>query len=420
MKEEYLHHVFKTKQLGNTFISTKGQQVKILDFGKHNYNAGPDFLECKVKIDNKIWAGQIEFHVKSSDWLKHNHQNDSNYNNVILHFVYEFDMDIQSGKMILPTVELKNIINQKHYGKYQNYINSKNWVACQNDLKPVDEFIIYQQKEKALLNRLERKSNLIIELINQLNGDRKKVLFIQLFKAFGTNVNKTAFEKLGVLFDWKIISKLNKENFKIQAYLFGLAGFLSKNIDDDYFNQLKTEFNYQKKLFDLQTMNFNEWKFSAMRPANFPTVRLAQLSHLLCKNTSPVESLNFEHLKNNLTIQLDEYWEVHYDFGKIGKRKTPNLTPSFIDLLLINVYIPYVFSISRLADDEQQKLTAFEWLEKIKPEKNSIIDKWKKLNIEIKSAFDSQSLIEQKNEFCSKNQCLKCKIGNALLKTGVC
>ena len=417
MKEEYLHHIFKTKQLGKHFISTDHKKVEILDFGIHNYNSGPDFLECKVKIDDKIWAGQIEFHVKSSDWLKHNHQNDSNYNNVILHIVYEYDMDIQSGKMILPTIEVKNIINLNHYNKYQNYINSKNWVACQNDLKLVDEFIIYQQKEKALLNRLERKSNLIIELINQLNGDRKKVFFIQLFKAFGTNVNKLAFEKLGMLFDWKIISKLNKDNFKIQAYLFGLAGFLSQNINDDYFNQLKAEFNYQKKLYGLQTMNKNEWKFSTMRPVNFPTVRLAQLSHLLSKNISPIESSNFEHLKNNLTIQLDEYWEVHYDFGKIGKRKTPNLTSSFIDLLLINVYIPYVFSISRLADDEQQKLITFEWLDKIKPEKNNIIDKWKKLNIEIKSAFDTQALIEQKNEFCSKNQCLKCKIGNALLKS---
>jgi hypothetical protein len=416
MKEEYLHHIFKTKQLGNNFTTTNGERVEIINFGKHNYNSGPDFLECKIKIDDKIWAGQIEFHVKSSDWFKHNHQNDENFNNVILHIVFEYDMNIQSGQMILPTVEIKELINQNHYKKYQNYILSKNWIACQNDLHKIDNFIIYQQKEKAILNRLERKSNHIIELINQFNGDKQKVFFIQLFKAFGTKVNQQAFERLGDLFDWRVPFKLNFESLKIQAYVFGLAGFLDQDIDDVYFLELKNEFRFINQKFQLKKMSINEWKFSNMRPANFPTVRLAQLSQLLVNQNLLSDLHQFESFKNQFNIQLNDYWKIHYNFGKQGKKLTPNITKSFTDLILINVYIPYVFSLARLEDNEILKLSTFDLLELIKPENNGIINKWKKLNIKVESAFDTQALIEQKNEFCSKHKCLNCKIGYKLLR----
>ena len=416
MLEAYLHYLFKTKQLGDRFLTTNHEKVKILNFGKHNHNSGPDFIECKIQIDDKIWAGQIEFHIKSSDWLKHKHQYDENYKNVILHIVFEHDIDIQSGQMILPTVEIKELINQNHYKRYQNYISSKNWIACQNDLHKIDDFIIYQQKEKALLNRLERKSNLIIELINLFKGDKQKVFFIQLFKAFGTKVNQQPFEKLGELFDWRIPAKLNYDSLKIQAYLFGLAGFLDQDTGDDIFLNLKKEFKFIRQKFDLKKMSIKEWRFSTMRPANFPTVRLAQLSQLMVNQNLLSNIHQPKSFKNQFNIQLNDYWKTHYNFGKKGKKTTPNLTQSFIDLILINVYIPYVFSLARLEDNETQKLSSFDLLECIKPENNGIINRWKKLNVKVESAFDTQALIEQKNEFCSKHQCLNCKIGYKLLR----
>ncbi len=416
MKEEYLHYIYKTKQLGNTFLTTNNQKVQIINFGYHNHNSGPDFLECKAKIDDKIWAGQIEFHVKSSDWIKHNHHQDNNYNNVILHIVYEHDIEIQSGEMILPTIELKKLIDHNHYLKYHSYVTSKHWVACINDFKKVDDFIIYQQKEKALINRLKRKSGLIIDQINKYKGDQKKVFYIQLFKAFGTKVNQQPFMQLGELFDWRIINKLNHNKNKIQAYLFGLAGFLNQQLNDEYFNELKKEYLYLKQLFNLQEMNVKQWKFSAMRPPNFPTVRLAQLSEVLSNQIKLSIDDDVFTFKKHLQIQLSSYWKIHYNFSKKGKKTTPNLTTSFIDLILINVYIPYMFSLAILQDDEEKKSTIFEWLNKIKPEKNSIITKWKSIGIDVKTAFDSQALIEQKNEFCSKIKCLKCSIGIDLLK----
>ena len=417
MKEEYLHYIFRTKQLGSQFSTTDGKNVEILDFGIHNHNSGPDFLECKIRFDDKIWAGQIEFHVKSSDWLKHKHQFDSNYNNVIAHFVYEHDTEIESGGYILPTIEIKSLINESHFTKYKDFIQSKNWIACENDVLGCDDFVLYQQKEKALFNRLQRKSTLVVDLIENHQGDRKKAFIILLFKAFGTKVNQSAFEVLGTKFDWKIISKLNHDNIKIQAYLFGLAGFLAGNVEDDHFNILKEEFAYLKSLYKLSEMNKEEWKFSTMRPSNLPTVRLAQLSQMLQNELSISESLDFQKIKTLLKTELKGYWLHHYMFGRNGKIKNTGLTSSFIDLLLINVFVPYYFAIGQIESNEILKEKVLDWLNSIKPEKNAIIKKWKSLGVKSHSAFDTQGLIEQKNEFCNKNLCLQCKVGLNLLKS---
>jgi len=419
MKEEYLHYIFKTKQLGKDFLTTNGEVLEVTNFGYHNHSSGPDFLECQLKLSNQSWAGQIEFHVKSSDWFKHNHQTDSNYNNVIAHFVYEHDAEIESGLYKLPTIELKNHINQAHYNKYHNYITSKNWIACQNEINDIDSFVIYQQKEKALFNRLTRKCGHIVEQIENTNGDQQKVFYSLLFKGFGSKLNQKPFKVLASKFDNRIILKLNQDVFKVQAYLFGLAGFLTKDSieHDSYFEDLKVEFQYQKQLYNLDEMNFKEWKFAAVRPYNYPTVRIAQLVHVLIKSSSFNQPKNSDDIIKSLSIELDEYWKKHYMFGRIGKKSNPNLTQSFIDLILINVYVPFYFSIGIYEGNDDLKNLALSWLENITAEKNGIISKWKGYNIEVKSAFDSQALIELKNEYCIKNQCLNCKIGHKLLKS---
>jgi hypothetical protein len=419
MKEEYLHYIFKTKQLGKYFKTTNGEKLEVINFGYHNHSSGPDFLECQLKLNDQIWAGQIEFHLKSSDWFKHNHQTDSNYNNVIAHFVYEHDAEIESGLYQLPTIELKDFINKNHFKKYSNYINSKKWVACQNEIGCIDDFIIYQQKEKAVFNRLLRKSQDVVELLDENNGDQEKIFYHLLFKTFGSKFNQRPFEQLASKFDVKIISKLNSDIFKTQAYLFGLAGFLNDtSVDDDsYFRELQLEYQYLKKLFSLSEMNRDEWKFAAVRPHNYPTVRLAQLVHVLIKASDLRKSIDIDEIINRLTINLDDYWKRHYMFGRVGKRMNPNLTTSFIDLILINVYVLFYFSIGVFQANETLKDLALDWLEKVASEKNGIITKWKEYGVNCKSAFDSQALIELKNEFCDKNQCLNCKIGQKLLKT---
>ena len=416
MKEEYLHFVYRTKLLGNSFRTVSGESIEILEFGIHNHNSGPDFLEAKIKLEDKIWAGQIEFHVKSSDWIKHKHQFDSNYNNVIAHFVYEHDQDIKSGEYNLPTVELKSLIDENHFSKYDIYLKSKNWIACENEINTLDDFVIFQQKEKALINRLSRKSQNVVDLIDEYNGDRKKVFNMILFKAFGTKVNQAVFQKLGELYNWKMVGKLNHDRFKFQAYLYGISGMLSQQVEDIYFLKLQEEYSYLKHQYNLTEINYAEWKFSTMRPFNLPTVRLAQLSKVLFKSNLYSEKSALDDIKSHLNIELDDYWKEHYMFGRKGKKPNPGLTKDFIDLLTINVFVPFVFSIGIVEGNQDLKKQAISWLEDTKPEKNTIVQNWKKLGIKLKSAFDSQALIEQKNEFCKKNLCLQCKIGQKLLK----
>lgn len=419
MREEFLHYLFRTKQLGNEFMTTNGHELVIVDFGRYNTANGPDFLETKIKWMDKIWAGPIEFHVKSSDWFLHQHQTDDNYKNVVAHFVYEHNQEVMSGKHLLPTVELKELIPEKSYHTYQQFLASKNTIACQFELNEIDDFIWFQQKEKALIHRLQRKSNDLLKLINDTHGDIEKTWQIILFKAFGTKLNQSAFEDLAKKFPTHFVSKVNGNQHKIEALLFGLAGFLSAKIEDEYPNDLQKEFNYLQTLHQFQPMALTQWKFSPLRPPNFPTVKLAQLSAVL---TSYIDSAFILHSSlKEIIIRLKKepsiYWINHYHIDKPSKRKQNGLSDSFIDLLLINAILPFRFAMGLYKDNETEKRKVLDDLNEIKSEKNSIIQQWKQFGVKSENAFDSQALIEQKNEFCNKKQCLSCKIGQRILKS---
>ncbi len=415
MQEEYLHYLFKHQFFSNTFTSVKGESIEIINRGQHNHNAGPDFLEGKITYDNKVWAGHIEFHVKSSDWLKHGHQNDVNYNNVIVHFVYEYDRPIFIDGYEVPTIELKNLIDRAHYNHYLKFKNSKDWIACSAQIHLVNDFTIFQQKEKALINRLIRKSDIILQDIKRFKGNQHKAFWIALGKVFGGKVNAEAFASLVFKIEAHHLAHLNYDLKELEAYCFGIAGFLNNPlVVDDYFDELREKFWYQQKLFDMESLNEKIWKFSRMRPGNFPTIRIAQFASLLAKT-----KFNYVALKPNalklLTLDLSRYWQQHYHFGKKSTRMNSGLTLTFKSLITINALLPFLFAVGLINDQAELKESAIDALSDIKSESNSIIKHWRELDISSKTAFDSQALIEQKNEFCDKSMCLNCKIGLFLL-----
>ncbi len=415
MQEEYLHYLFQHKLLGNSFLTSENKVLNILKFGTLNPNSGPDFLQSQIEFDNKKWAGHIEFHIKSSDWIKHKHQNDINYQNVIAHFVFEHDEDIYINQFKIPTVELKSKIDWNHFQKYQDYKNSKNWIPCQNDIQKIDPFIVYQQKEKALFQRLSRKNEELKLLYEDFNCDLKKIFFYLLFKCFGGKVNQLAFLRLFEKINEKHLSNLNYETFKIQAYLFGLSGFLI-NKGDEYHNNLKVEFEYQTKKFNLTPLSLNEWKFSRMRPFQFPTLKIAQLSEVLTKNLLITDIINTKNLDETFQIQLNDYWQNHFKFNVVSNKKiSKELSKDFLLLIKINVVVPYLFFYGNLINDENIIQKSIDILIDSKPEKNNILEKWKSMGIHTENAFDSQSLIEQKNEICAHKKCLTCKIGINLI-----
>jgi len=421
MKEEYLHYLFRFKLLGNTFETIDGKPLEILNFGQYNTNAGPDFLNTQIKYDNKIWSGSIEFHVKSSDWYLHKHQNDEAYKNVIAHFVYQFDQEVKTGGFVLPTVELKNKINPAHYQKYIALIASEKTIPCQNSISTIDDFVFFQQKEKALVSRLVRKSKQITNDIEKLKGDIKKSFYLSLARVFGGKVNSFAFESLVTKLDLVALSKTNSETDVVTALLFGVSGLLPKNSDQLYVQNLIKEYNFQKHRLNLNEMPISEWRFSRMHPHGFPTIRLAQFSEIVKNNSSISTIINENVLIHTIhqffNVQPHSFWNTHFRFESETKLKSATLSKDFIDLIIINAIVPFIFAQGILLDNETYKQKAIDLLLQTQHEKNTITNFWKKLGIKIDNAFDTQALIEQKNEYCSKKKCLFCTVGSYLLKS---
>lgn len=417
MQEEYLHYLFRQNFFSNDFVTVKGETLKVISRGNHHHNAGPDFLEAKVRYDNKVWAGHIEFHVKASDWYRHHHQNDENYKNVIAHFVYEYDKPVFIDHFELPTVELKALVDHDHYQHYLLFKHSKDWIPCEKQIFSVDKLVVFQQKEKALINRMFRKSDQIVNIIEKHKGDQQKAFWLTLAKVFGGQVNTEIFYELVNKFKAQHFSCLNYNQTDIEAYCFGLAGFLQNDLlTDQYLNDLKERFQYQQKLFDLTALSNKSWKFSRMRPGNYPTTRLAQFAALISKVQYSFKA--FERLNvSDLEIKVNPYWQVHYQFGKSISKRNTDLSKGFKDLILINVFLPFLFAEGTIGDELELKKKAIESLLSIKSEQNSIVKKWKMIGLLADTAFDSQALIEQKNEFCVKSKCLECKIGQAILKS---
>ncbi len=415
MNEEYLHYLFRCNLLGNTFNTVENKSLVVENRGAYNTNSGPDFLESIVSYDGAKWGGHIEFHVKSSDWYRHRHELNRDYDNVIAHFVYEHDRDVYTNQFKVPTVVLKPLINLDHYQHYLTFKNSGSWIACEKQILTVDPFNIFEQKEKVLFERLVRKSKNIIDLIQLENGDRQKALLITIARVFGAKVNQYPFEELAKKIQLTHLSKLDYDQFKIEAYLFGLSGLLNlTDCVDEYTEGLRKEFSYQQKLLGITEMEGNEWKFHRMRPAGFPTVRLALFAALLTNGPHLMNYIEEDKI-SNIKYNISNYWKNHYHFGRPSGRKRSGFSEEFKRLLYINAYTPYLFAIGLLEDNVRLKEYAFNFLSNISTESNSIIKKWRSLGLKIENALDSQALLELKNEYCDRKKCLSCKIGQKLL-----
>ncbi len=423
MKEEFLHYVWQYKlfETGN-LKTTDNQEIKIIKSGQLNSNSGPDFFNAQIKIGDTIWAGNIEIHLKSSEWNHHQHQNDAAYNNVILHVVYEHDLEVNNTKnQIIPTLELKNRLNSSLINNYQSLIKSKSWIACQSQLKIVDSFTINSWMERLVYERLERKVSEIEQILNQNKNDWESTYYQLLLKYIGLKINALPFEMLAKNTPLIIMEK-HRSLLSIEALLFGQAGFLAQNINDEYFQKLQKEYQFLKAKFNLTPINIELWKFLRLRPNNFPTVRIAEIASLLHQQPRMFSQIisfkEIKEVKKMFKVHANEYWNNHYLFGKPTNQNIKKQFGDFIiNNIIINVIVPLVFVYGKIKNDESLVKQARNWLEQVKPEQNSIIKNWKSLHLKIENAMHSQALIELKNNYCSEKKCLNCSIGNKILKT---
>jgi hypothetical protein len=424
MTEDYLHYCWKFSKFSNlNFKTIDGQEVTILNKGNHNHDSGPDFLEAKIKIDDTLWAGHVEIHVNSSDFDKHKHQNDKAYNNVILHVVYNHDKDIltQNGTSI-PTLELKSHISQEHLSRYENFIRHKQPILCQNSLHEVPQFVVSSWMERLILNRLESKTERIFLELEQTKGDWEEVFYRIILKYFGMKVNGDAMIDLAHILPISIIRKESNSLTKVEALFFGQAGFLNEMESTDvYGSELRSEYMYLKQKYQLYTMKAAQWRFSKLRPPNFPTIRLAQLSVLFATNQylfqSIKDKINYSDLCQLLDVKPSEYWENHYQFGVLSKSKTSNrIGTMLLHNIVINVIVPIAFAYGQSIGDDSYKEYALDLLQNTKPEENNITKSWKTVGLPMNSAQETQASIELYTNYCAHKKCLQCQIGNFLLK----
>ena len=421
MNENLLHFLWKLKLFSvNNLKSTNGELIHIISNGIHNLNTGPDFLNAKIEIENQVWAGNVEIHIKSSDWYKHNHETDKNYDAVILHVVWEHDVEIfRENNAKIATLELKNYISKEVLNNYnQLFSKNKKWVNCENEIQSIDSFIFDNWLERIYFERLQQKSTMILEMLAVNKNNWEATLFMLLAKSFGLKINGEAFLNFASSFDFSLVRKVSNNVEQLEALFFGQAGLLSNKKESIYFEKLKKEYEYLQVKFRLTPILGGQVQFFRLRPNNFPTIRLSQLAFLYSKYqnlfSKIIEIESLELFYELFDVKTLPYWETHFTFEKESKKSTKKLTKSFVDLILINTIIPLKFvHLKSLGKNDFSSL--FTILENIKPEKNSIISKYNDLKIKSPNAFKTQALLQLKNEYCSKQLCLQCAIGKTIL-----
>ena len=421
MKENLLHYIWKLKLfLSKNLRTINGEIIEIISVGTENFNSGPDFLNAKIRINNQLWVGNVEIHINSSNWYAHNHETDENYDAVILHVVWEDDIEIfrKTGEVVA-TFELKNYISKDLLNKYEQlFSKNKKWINCESDNNTINTFVFGHWFEQLYFERLAFKSEQIQQILTSINNNWEATLFILLAKNFGLKINAESFMSFANSFDFSIVRKVSSNSEQLEALFFGQAGLLSSNYESLYFKKLEENYNYLKLKFKLSPISKGQVQFFRLRPNNFPTIRLSQLASLYHNNqnlfSKIIEINTIEGFYDLFNVSTSTFWETHYTFEKESKTSVKKVTKSFVDLLLINTIIPLKFMYLKSLGESDYSLV-LQIIEQIKPEKNIIISKFNELKIKTNNAFETQALLQLKNEYCNKQLCLQCSIGKELL-----
>jgi hypothetical protein len=418
MQENFLHYLWRNRRFNfSNLRTTKGETLDILDFGEYNTNAGPDFLNATIRLGDMTWAGNVEMHVKSSDWLLHGHQYDEGYKNVILHVVYEEDTVVTSPEM--PCLVLKNLIPEGIHKKYWALLHTETWIPCQHQFFTVSGLTKTMWLERLLVERLEKKTEAIAIALERNKNDWEETFYQFVTRNFGVSVNTEPMEWLARSLPHVTLAKHKNNLFQLESLIFGQSGLLEKEYKDEYPNILKKEHAFLSHKHKLKPINGTAWKFSRMRPASFPTIRLAQLADLVHQSTHLFSKIldveTITDLEKLFTVKTSPYWSNHYVFDTPSVTTKKTMGRDTIDLIIINTIVPFLFYYGKIRQEDQYKDRAFQFLEALKAENNAIVEGWQNLGEIPKTAFQTQALIQLKKEYCDKKRCLECAVGNAIL-----
>lgn len=424
MDEHYLHLLWRTKRLPMHLLkTTNNEPVRILHVGMYNTGSGPDFFNGRIELNQLQLSGNVEMHVKSSDWYAHGHHEDPAYDNVILHVVYEHDKLVFIEGIPIPTIELKELIDWKHYEQTKQFQVRSTVIPCAGQLSDCPAPVLWHQVSNALWQRLERKKAEIMELAQPLRNAPEMVLFHLMAKAFGMKTNALPFQELAHRIPFRKV--IRSERKAVESIVFGASGLL-QNVQPDslYVDELVGEWHYQSHKLQIHPAYASTWHFKGCRPSGFPTIRLAQFAAFIHRMNwtesfweLPTTEIR-QRMLEALTVRPSDYWIHHYHFGKpLAIPKPSVMSVSVANVVITNSVVPFLWWLADRLKTSIYREKAIELLELMPPERNQITDDWEKWGIKPKSAAESQGLIELKNELCNRKQCLNCQVGIQLLKT---
>ena len=428
--EQLIHYVWKHKLFPLTGLkTTDGQEVEVIDTGLHNHNAGPDFFNAKVKIGGTLWVGNVEIHDRASDWFLHRHDHDPNYNNVILHVAESIDVDVKTRRGDYPP-QMRLQVPTAVREHYEELLTTDEYPACYRIIPSLSKLMVHSWMSALQTERLEQKTEAIAQRVKDCDGSWEAAYFVTLARNYGFGINGDAFETWAKLISLQSVAHHRDNLMQIEALFLGQAGLLDiaaiperyqqQALNDSYFTELKSEYQYLAHKFGLQAMDANQWRFLRLRPQNFPHIRIAQLAHLYYEQRAGLSLLleceSVKQVRELLATQVTHYWETHYVFGEKSAKSEKKLSAASLNLQIINTVAPILFAYGKHKNSEKYCERAFDFLETLKAEENHIVRMWKEVGLMVETAGDSQALIQLKKEYCDRKDCLRCRIGYEYLK----
>lgn len=415
MKEEFIYYLWENRLLHLDLKTTDNEDITILSVGIRNHDSGADFVNARIKIGDALWAGQVEIHVRASDWFKHNHHNDANYDSVILHVVYENDTD----SLKIPTLEIKDKFDISIFHKYNWFFGSRNWIPCGEFVGGVQNFTLISWLDRMLVEHLENECKDLDFKLKNNQYDWEQAFYQRLMRYFGLKVNNDSFEYLSRILPLNLLLRHRDNDIYIESMMFGCAGFLERDFEEDYPSLLKRDFMMLRSKFGLKVMPLSNWKFLRLRPPNFPTIRIAQLAKIITKNGNMFSKIrdadDIQEIKDLFDIELNSYWDNHFQFDKTSKvERRKILGKTAVDLIIINAIVPMLFYYGHTHSLESYKEKAMSFLEQIEAEDNLIIRNFQKSGIVLQNAFQTQAILYMYKYYCKRRRCLECRIYSVL------
>ncbi len=422
--EKLLHFVWMKRAFPQESLRTVcGKTVEVLDVGLHNHDAGPDFFNAKLKVDGQVWAGNVEVHLKASDWYRHHHEADSAYNNVILHVVNQNDSpaaNAQGEEILTVVLPIPRLIEEN----FHELMTEELYPPCYRVIPTIPSETASAWLHTLTLQRLEEKARRILQWLHRSTGDWQLACFATLARNFGFGINSEAMETWAAHIPLISAGKHRDNLLQIEALFLGQAGLLheemvSEERRDDYYMALAREYAFLANKFSLRPMNPKLWRFLRLRPHNFPHVRLAQLARLFHEGaidfSKIIETEDVATLRKNFARGVSPYWETHFSFGHESSRDAKVLSAASANLLMVNTAAPLLYVVGKNRNDDALKNRALSILKELPAESNKIVRSWKAAGLTALHAADSQALIHLRKNFCDHRDCLRCRFGKLYL-----